>query len=93
MSKTCKWEVKKLRAGMRIHLPAQTVIVRLIHNVETPTLEENLRLIEVSGLKGPFKGKKTEFTAWENDKVDLLLKNPPLRRAFDAMVKWLWGTR
>jgi hypothetical protein len=93
MSSTKKLDVSKLKPGMQFKVPAQTVTVRLLHKIDAPTLEDNLYILQVSGNKGPFKGKMTDITAWSGDKVELILKQPPLRRLVDAVIKWVWGSK
>lgn len=93
MSNTKKLEVSKLKPGMKFRIPAQTVTVRIMHKLDTPILEDNLYFLQLTGDKGAFKGKMTEITAWSGDKVDLILKNPPLRRVFDWVADRFWRSK
>ncbi len=96
MSKsTKKLSAKVIRPGMQVSLPAQVVTVRMKHRVadNIPTVNDNLLLLEVTGDKGPFKGKKTELTCFEGDTLDVVLKNPPLRRVFEWIRSKLWVAR
>ena len=90
MSKTVKKDAKFIKPGQKLMIPAQQVIVRLVDRLDVPSFSENLLVLEVCGLKGPWKGAKTCITCWEGDKVDFILPRKPLRWMWDQLVKLLW---
>lgn len=91
MSKTVKKEAKHAKPNQKLMIPAQQVIVRLIERLDVPSFSENLLVMEVCGLKGPWKGAKTVITCWEGDKIDFVLPRKPLRWMWDTLKKLLWG--
>lgn len=89
MAATKKVEAGKLKIKHKFKIPAQLVEILHVKEVDLPSLESNLLVLTVKGLKGPYKGVITEIHAWSGDKVEKVLKEPPFIRAWDFIAR-LW---
>ena len=87
-TKTKKLTAKAIRSGMVVSLSAPRAKVLTIQRLADlgPVANDNLLLITVEGTNGPLRGRKWKFTTYEADNLDVVLKNPALRRGWD----WLW---
>lgn len=90
---TKKFEAGKVRKGMKIKIPAQTVEIDRITEVELATLECNLKVFHVKGTKGPLRGLAWGIHCQTGDKVEVVLRDPPLRRAWDWLASSLWRSK
>ena len=85
---TKKLEVGKLRPGMKIEFPKVYAIVRDCKRAQgkSPTIGDNVFLLELIGDCGPFKGKKPRLIVNGSDKLEVVQTYYlPIR-----IIKWLW---
>ena len=91
MSKTTKRKAKTLKCSQKIQIPAQSVTIRMIKEFEGPSLEDKILCLKVSGDKGALKGQVWDMIVFGEEDVNILLKNPPLRRFFSWLKNKMWG--